>query len=162
MISMKIFKRKDAFNTKISDFKDDFRTIEKNKINIKISNSLYRDIQYSLLLANEIHRKNYLIDENIFHYIYGNKFKAEQLNEWFCHILRKIDFDMPDDKDSYSVEVISKTSIYNMIHDLVNPELISQLCGLKVSTLEEEFYGGKIEVEYIDEKINQEISVFVK
>lgn len=151
-------KRNVIFNLNIDTFKDDFRWVVVNEVSIAITNSLRRDIKHALRIANLINGKDCKEDDNIFIYIIGKRFNAEKFNELFCHVLKQIEFDIPVDKDTYSVEVIGNTTVYNMVKNLVNPAIISKVSGISLSRLEKKYYSTNNVDNLIDSKINMELS----
>lgn len=151
-------KRNVIFNLNIDSFKEDFRCVAVNEVNIAITNSLRRDIKHALKMSKLIHNKNYKNHDSLFMYIIGKTFKAEKFNEWFCYVLKQIGFDIPKDKDTYSVEVIGNTTVYNMVKNLTNPAIISKVSDISLSRLEKKYYNTNNVDNLIDKKINMELS----
>lgn len=151
-------KRNVIFNLKIDSFKEDFRGVIVNEGKIAITNSLRRDIKHALKMSNLINDISYNKDDNIYMYIIGKTCKAEDFNRWFCHVLKQIGFDIPDKQETYSIEVIGNTTVYNMVKNLTNPAIISKVSGISLSRLEEKYYNNNNVDNLIDSKINMELS----
>lgn len=151
-------KRNVIFNLNIDSFKEDFRLVNVNGVNVANTNSLRRDIKHALKMANLIHNKCYKDNDKLFMYIIGEPCKAEESNAWFCHVLKQIGYDIPAKKDSYSVEVIGNTTVYNMVRNLTNPVIISKVSGISLSRLEEKYYNAGSADMVVDSKINVELS----
>ncbi|APH16453.1 hypothetical protein NPD5_4133 [Clostridium sporogenes] len=151
-------KRNVIFNLNIDSFIENFRWIVVNGVSIAITNSLRRDIKHALKMSNLIHNKDYKDVDNLFMYIVARTFEAEKFNQWFCHVLKQIEFDIPKYKDTYSVEVIGNTTVYNMVKNLANPAIISKISGISLSRLEEKYYNANPVDSLIDSKINIELS----
>lgn len=142
---------------KIHDFIDDFRFVNVNDVKIRITNSLRKDIYHALNFVIKYEKLMAVEEDKIFEYIL-NGFQPENLNSWFCSVLKEIEFDMPEKKDTYSVEVIMNTAVVNMVRNMVNPALIAKINGTKISSIEKKFYNDRnINKEDFNKFINYEI-----
>jgi len=152
-------KRSVMCNLKISDFIEDFRCVVINNVKIRIPNALRRDILNALSFTADEGQRNYNESSKLFEFIYGDRFRDEKLNEWFCSFLKNIGFDIPKEKYTYSVEVLMKSAIYCLVKNACNPALIAKISGLSISRIEKMFYSNpEITINNLDFLINSEIS----
>jgi len=150
-------KRNVIFNLTIDDFICDYRQVKINGIKLAITNSLRRDIKFAFdITKGEIKKDGYML--NFFEQLYGKKLNPEKFNEWFCYVLRQIEFDLPPEKKTYSLEVIANTTIFNMVKNLANPLVIAKISGISLARLEDKFYQIEKDIKSIDLKTNIEIS----
>ena len=156
-------KRKNICALKFSDFSENFRTLMINAVKVNIPNGLHRDIIKAIKLKKSIDGRGLVANELMFKYIAGENFKNEQLNQWFCSFLKEYEIlEIPNEKDSFSVEAIMNTAVFDMVTRLANPAFISKINGVKIASIEEKYYsgnGGVMKQEItIDDAINWEIS----
>jgi hypothetical protein len=133
-------------NIKIEDFSNDFRYININQINIKIPNGLRNNIIFTLDFLTDNGYREYLPTDRLFEYIgkVGGEIdkKGTSLNRWFCAFLKEYNIlDIPQDNNSYSVELLGNTTLYNMVVQGTNPYYISQISGITISSLESKYYS---------------------
>lgn len=150
-------------SVKKSDFSEDYRTLIINNVKVSIPNGLHRDIIHAVELIEKLEKRKFGEGEKLFDYVFGEKLKVEKLNQWFCSFLKEYEImDIPKEKNSYSIEVIMNTAIYNMVVHAANPAFIAKINGTKISSIEKKFYEDeKVKIEYktsIDDLINYEIS----
>lgn len=152
-------KRKVISNLKVSDFSEGFEAVTVNGLEIKLPRALSVDIKSELAQIGRNIRK----DDLFFELFCGCKYSENVFNTPFYYALKEIGYDVPKDKDTYSVECIRNTAIVDLAINGVNPYLISRLTGLSLGGLDNLL--TKFEVD-IDEKgdinkiLNQEISKF--
>lgn len=147
-------KRNVIADLKFSDFSDDFRTVLINGINIDIPNSLRRD----LLNICRISESNKYCNYRIFEYICPKKYNHNVFNVPLYKALKAIDYDVPLNKATFSVETIMNTAIISMIKNNTNPLLISKINGTSISNIAEKINKLGIEVNNYNHLINISIS----
>lgn len=154
-------KRQVLASLKFGDFDSDFRWVIVNGLNIKINNSLRRDI----LNAIEKECKNGYKEEDLFfETLYDRVYSHNIFNTPMYKVLRDIDYieETESRKQSYSVEPIMNMAILNMIENNVNPLLIAKINGVTLGTIEEKIEklckGGVHKVITDDSLINDAIS----
>lgn len=84
-------------------------------------------------------------------------------NTPFYYALRETGYDVPEDKDTFSVECIRNTGIVNLAVNGANPYLITRLTGLSLGSLDVLLRRFEINIDEqsnIGEMINREISKF--
>ena len=84
-------------------------------------------------------------------------------NTPFYYALRETGYDVPEDKDTFSVECIRNTGIVNLAVNGANPYLIARLTGLSLGSLDVLLRRFEINIDEqsnIGEMINREISKF--
>lgn len=152
-------KRKVIASLKVGDFSEGFDSVTVNGFEIKLPRALSLDIKNELAQINRDIQKNDLF----FELFCGCKYSENVFNTPFYYALKEIGYDVPKDKDTFSVECIRNTAIVDLAINGVNPYLISRLTGLSLGGLDNLL--TKFEVD-IDEKgdinriLNQEISKF--
>ena len=132
----------------MKDFSDDFELLYHNGIKIKLPRALSQDIKREL---EKISRE--ICEENLFF-------------ELFCsckYSENETGYDVPEDKDTFSVECIRNTGIVNLAVNGANPYLIARLTGLSLGSLDVLLRRFEINIDEqsnIGEMINREISKF--
>ena len=152
-------KRKIIANLKIGDFTEEFDSVKINGFDIKLPRALSQDIQTEIKKSG----RELMKDDLFFEVFCQCKYSDNVFNTPFYHALKEIGYDVPKDKDTFSVECIRNTGIVNLTINGVNPYLISRMAGLSLSSLENLLDKFKIEIdEQADNNriINQEISKF--
>lgn len=150
-------KKKIISNLTVGDFSDDFDSVCINGINIKLPRAFSQDIRREIQATNKVVTK----DSLFFELLCNGKYSSTVFNAAFCHALRQTGYDIPRDKDTFSVEDIRNTGIVNLAINNVNPYLISRLSGLSLSGLDSLLTKFEIDIDARNEKdkiINQEIS----
>ncbi len=131
---------------KFSDFSNDYRTLKIHEINIKIPNSLRNNIKYTISFVQSIKNRGFENNDRLFEFISGHvgseKDKTgSKLNNWLCYFLQQNNIlDVPGEDTSFPVEVVSNTTLYNMVKNGTNPYYISLISGIGISSLEKKFY----------------------
>lgn len=152
-------KRKVIANLKVKDFSDDFELLYHNGIKIKLPRALSQDIKREL---EKISRE--ICEENLFFELFCScKYSENVFNTPFYYALRETGYDVPEDKDTFSVECIRNTGIVNLAVNGVNPYLIARLTGLSLGSLDVLLRRFEINIDEqsnIGEMINREISKF--
>lgn len=136
-------KRKVIADIKFKDFKDNFRVLNINNVDIDITNSLRRDI----LEAIDDIDASYEEEDRLFEYICTfKKYSHGVFNYPLYKLLKIIGYDVPDEKDSFPVESIMNTAIIEMIKNNTNPLLICKINGVSLSRIGDkiEKYGAEI------------------
>ncbi|NTZ20680.1 hypothetical protein EXW96_25145 [Paenibacillus sp. JMULE4] len=114
--------------------------MEVNSVQINIPTGLYRDLRFSIQIAEKTRNKAFLEDDKILEFIYCDNFRIESLNEFFCLFLKSYNLIAIDkDVESYPVEPIMDAALFNMVVNGSNPALISKINGVKISSLEKKF-----------------------
>ena len=152
-------KRKVIANLKVKDFSDDFELLYHNGIKIKLPRALSQDIKREL---EKISRE--ICEENLFFELFCScKYSENVFNTPFYYALRETGYDVPEDKDTFSVECIRNTGIVNLAVNGANPYLIARLTGLSLGRLDVLLRRFEINIDEqsnIGEMINREISKF--
>lgn len=143
-----------------NSFENDFRILNINSVKINIPNGLRKDLKETITIISKEKNRIFNNDDNLFKFIDEYNFVNSDLNTWFFNFLEEFKiFDLTPDKDSYSVEVIMNTTIYNMVKNGTNPALIAKISGTSISSLENKYYKNKLyPIDSIDVLINNEIS----
>lgn len=147
-------KRNIIADLKFSDFRDDFRVVIINDINIDIPNSLRRDLLN--ICCNDIEVK--YSNKRLFEYIYPKKYNHNVFNRPLYKVLKIIDYDVPVNKSTFSVETIMNTAIITMIKNNTNPLLISKINGTSIANIADKVSKLGIEVNNYNQLINISIS----
>ncbi len=130
-----------------------------NGIKIKLPRALSQDIKREL---EKISRE--ICEENLFFELFCScKYSENVFNTPFYYALRETGYDVPEDKDTFSVECIRNTGIVNLAVNGANPYLIARLTGLSLGSLDvllRRFEVNIDEQSNIGEMINREISKF--
>ena len=152
-------KRKVIANLKVKDFSDDFELLYHNGIKIKLPRALSQDIKREL---EKINRE--ICEENLFFELFCScKYSEYVFNTPFYYALRETGYDVPEDKDTFSVECIRNTGIVNLAVNGANPYLIARLTGLSLGSLDVLLRRFEINIDEqsnIGEMLNREISKF--
>ncbi|AKG36436.1 hypothetical protein [Paenibacillus durus] len=141
---------------KREDFDDDFRSVMINATKIRIPNGLRRDIISSVNTISAIKLAEFKNENLLFDFLYLKKFKVELLNDFFKTFLMRteaIDIDL----SSFQLEVIMNSALNSLIKNGANLALVSQISGVKISSLEKKFLTNKT-YNMDTELINSEIS----
>lgn len=147
-------KRKVIADIKFRDFKDNFRVLTINDVDIDITNSLRRDIVDSI---NDI-QDRYKAEDRFFEYICTfKKYSHGIFNYPLYKLLKIIGYDVPEDKDSFPVEAIMNTAIIEMIKNNTNPLLICKINGVSLSRIGDKIEKYGAEVKEYSMLINREI-----
>lgn len=132
------------------DFDLEFRTITINGILIKIPNGLRYNILESLEFISNLSKTTWKSTDYFFEY-YTIEVKGKKdiigttLNAKFCKYLKDNDLlEIESKKTSFSLEVLSNSTIYQMIVNGTNPYYISQITGISIGQLASKYYS-KIE-----------------
>lgn len=140
-------KKNILYNLKIKDFKNGFRIVIVNGIDILIPNGLRYNIIHTLKFIENIFHLIPQQTDCLFPFINecagtkDNQGKGTKLNNCFANFLKEYNFlDVAPECDSYPVEIISNTTIYNLIIQGTNPYYISQITGTAISRLESKYY----------------------
>lgn len=147
-------KKSVLFSLAFNDFSTNFRTVSVNGIKIKIPNGLRTNILQSLEIIKGITRKHWRDNDYFFEYFtFAVKGKKENiqttLNAKFCKFLKDYKLlDIEDAKTSFPLEVLSNSTIYNMIEHGTNPYYISQITGTSIGRLESKFYSKLKDITY--------------
>ncbi|WP_297135626.1 hypothetical protein, partial [Terrisporobacter sp.] len=147
-------KRNIIADLRFSDFRDDFRVVIINDINIDIPNSLRRDLLN--ICCNDIEVK--YSNKRLFEYIYPKKYDHNVFNRPLYKVLKAIDYDVPVHKSTFSVETIMNTAIITMIKNNTNPLLISKINGTSIANIADKISKLGIEVNNYNQLINRSIS----
>lgn len=139
---------------KVNNFSEDFRVLNINGVDIRLTNSLRKDIISGIRNSDCEYEEN----SNIFDVVYGKKIAQSKFNEALLKYLNRIDFDVPESKTTYSVEKIMNTAIVQMIYSNVNPVLIAKINATKLGTIGDKVEKYGIEVKNQDQLINNAIS----
>ena len=133
---------------KKSDFEDCYRRLFINEVWIKIPNSLRRDIGDAVGFIGDHYAAPFENNTRLIHYLSKGIVGSDSdptgtnLNTWFCRFLKKnYLLDIPAEANSYSVELLSNSTIHNMILAGTNPYFIAKISGVSISTLEEKYYS---------------------
>lgn len=150
---------------KLSDFENNYRFVYINKVKIRIPYGLHQNLVDTLDFLK--HEKNVVLgdDSKLFECLADIKETKNQtgnnLNVWFYYFLKQNRLlDVPDNKNSYPIEIINNTAIKHMITTGLNPAYISQITGVKIVSLEQKYYKNyedKNSITYIvkmDNEIN--------
>lgn len=146
-------KKKVIAGLKFSDFRDDYRKLIVNKVEIKIPNMLRSDI-LSVLKNKE---KDIKLDMKFFEYIYTGTYRDNVFNGSLCFALKQIGYDIPAKKRSFSVEAIMNTAIAHMIKSNTDTSLIAKINGLSISTIEKKMRQLGVEIPNHNYLINSAI-----
>lgn len=139
-------KRKVIASLKVGDFSEGVDYVTINGFEIKLLRALSLDIKNELEQIN----KNIQKEDLFFELFCGCKYSENIFNTPFYYALKEIGYDVPKDKDTFSVECIRNTAIVDLAINGVNPYLISRLIGLSLGGLDNLL--TKFEVD-IDEKV---------
>mgnify|MGYP001117213885 CR=1 FL=1 len=153
-------KKNVLINLKFSSLSNDFRILKINGINILIPNGLRYNIIHTLQFINNIKGKRYTSNDKILEYISGiggeKDIKGTKLNSSFCYFLKEYDLlEIPNERSSYPVEVISNTTLYNLVVQGTNPYYIAQISGSTISRLEKKYYSKIDEIKNIKDVHNE-------
>lgn len=145
-----------------SNFDTKFRTVTVNGVLIKIPNGLRYNILESLEFVKKISGMTYQTSDFFFEYytvaVKGKKdIIGTTLNAKFCKYLKDNNLiEIENDKTSYSLEVLSNTTIHQMILNGTNPYYISQITGISIGQLASKYYN---QIEDISIKISAESEI---
>ena len=152
-------KRKVIANLKVKDFSDNFELLYSNGIKIKLPRALSQDIKREL---KKIDKE--ICGEDLFFELFCScKYSENVFNTPLYYALRETGYDVPEDKDTFSVECIRNTEIVNLAVNGANPYLITRLTGLSLGSLDvllRRFEVNIDEQSNINEMINREISKY--
>lgn len=152
-------KRKVIANLKVKDFSDNFELLYNNGIKIKLPRALSQDIKREL---EKIDKE--ICGEDLFFELFCScKYSENVFNTPLYYALRETGYDVPKDKDTFSVECIRNTGIVNLAVNGANPYLITRLTGLSLGSLDvllRRFEVNIDEQSNINEMINREISKY--
>ncbi|MEK5407672.1 integrase [Paenibacillus sp. FSL W8-0439] len=143
----------------IENFMEQYRVLQINETRINIPNGLRRDIIFSISIAEKNRNKKITKDDNLFEFIYNENFKVERLNEYFCSFLKTTKvIEIPDNVDTYPVEIIMDSALFELLRNGANPALIAKINGQSLAAIELKFYSNGIPIIDADNLINNEIS----
>lgn len=152
-------KRKVIANLKVKDFSNNFELLYNNSIKIKLPCALSQDIKREL---EKIDKE--ICGEDLFFELFCScKYSENVFNTPLNYALRETGYDVPEDKDTFSVECIRNTGIVNLAVNGANPYLITRLTGLSLGSLDvllRKFEVNIDEQSNISEMINREISKY--
>jgi integrase len=162
-------KRKNIVSLKFKDFDTDFRWFIINGVEIKLTQSLSKDIKSALNNKYKEKRIGYKNNDYLFSFLSNSldkskKFNAETLNRLMYLILKEIGYDLPQMKlghESYSLDVIMNTGILELAQCSTNPFLISKVSGLNLTTIDKkikQLNDSEYKMKDIDKIINSYIS----
>ena len=138
------------------EFSNNFELLYNNSIKIKLPRALSQDIKREL---EKIDKE--ICGEDLFFELFCScKYSENVFNTPLYYALRETGYDVPEDKDTFSVECIRNTGIVNLAVNGANPYLITRLTGLSLDVLLRRFEVNIDEQSNINEMINQEISKY--
>ena len=133
----------------------EFELLYSNGIKIKLPRALSQDIKREL---EKIDKE--ICGEDLFFELFCSCKYSENV---FNTALRETGYDVPEDKDTFSVECIRNAGIVNLAVNGANPYLITRLTGLSLGSLEVLLRRFEINIDEqsnISEMINREISKY--
>ncbi|CAM3949554.1 integrase [Cohnella lubricantis] len=144
---------------RIEKFTEDYRTLNINDTRINIPNGLRRDIIFSISIGEKHRNRKVTKEDNLFEFIYNDNFRVVSLNQYFYAFLKHTRIlEIPSDTDSFPVEVIMDSALFELVRNGTNPALIAKINGQTLATIESKFYNNGIPITDADSLINHEIS----
>lgn len=145
-----------------NNFDSQFRTVTINDIVIKIPNGLRYNILQSLDIIAKESGVMWKLEDCFFEY-FTTAVKLKKgligtaLNTKFCKYLKDYKLlDIDDEKTSFSLEILSNSTIYQMIQNGTNPYYISQITGISIGQLASKYYSR---IKEISNKISAETEI---
>lgn len=136
------------FDLRFENFTSDFKVVQINSVEIKITNGLRANILQTLDIVQEVTKTLRKDSDNFLEYFataVNSKKKnlRTALNGKFYIFLKDNNLmsGLEKTKKSFPLEVLSNSTIRNMIIRGTNPLYISQISGIGISQLENKFYS---------------------
>lgn len=145
-------KKSVLMNLRFNDFDINFRTVKINGIIIRIPNGLRYNILHSLEFVRAESNVTWKSTDRFFEYYTTpvkskNDTLATALNTKFCKYLKDHNLlDIESSRTSFSLEVLSISTIYQMIENGTNPYYISQITGISIGQLASKYYNRLQEI----------------
>lgn len=130
-----------------ANFGSEFRSVTVNGIVVKIPNGLRFNILESLKIVKKISNITWLSTDYFFQYytaaVKGKKeFIGTALNAKFCKYLKDNNLiEIGNKKTSFSLEVLSNSTVHQMILNGTNPYYISQITDISIGQLASKYYN---------------------
>ncbi|WP_312731397.1 hypothetical protein [Enterococcus sp.] len=161
-------KKSKLLELSFNNFGLQFRTVTINDMVIKIPNGLRYNILQSLDIIAKESGVAWKSGDCFFEYFTtAVKLKKEligtALNAKFCKYLKDYKLlDIDNEKTSFSLEVLSNSTIYQMIRNGTNPYYISQITGISIGQLASKYYSKLEEIsskQTAESEINKSITI---
>lgn len=136
---------------KFSDFIDDFSYLNINETTVRLPEGLRKNVIETIHLFDKNFDYESRKNDLLFEFLYGKKFNHSSLNGWFYTFLKNENIiNTIDKKETYKTEIIRNTAIKSMINNNVNLVVISKISGVKIATLEKNYYSDLNDTFYND------------